>query len=80
MFLRLFERKNFLKIEEKNDAVPVGCGCGMVLDVINRNLPLGQATALFQSSVLFVTILSFFYLGLVCRYRWISVITGISQC
>ena len=58
----------------------LACGlAGMVFWALSiRNLPLGQATALFQSSALFVTILSPFLLGeLIGRYRWASVITGI---
>ena len=80
-FCVFLKGKNFLKIEEKKTMLfRLACGlAGMVFWMLSiRNLPLGQATALFQSSVLFVTILSPFLLGeLVCRYRWISVITGI---
>ncbi len=43
-----------------------------------RNLPLGQATALFQSLVIFVTILSPFLLQeTIGIYRWSSVISGL---
>ena len=43
-----------------------------------RNLPLGQATALFQSSVIFVTILSPFLLfERVGWFRWIAVVVGL---
>ena len=42
-----------------------------------RSLPFGQATALFQSSVIFVTIMSPFFLGeRVGVYRWSAVIVG----
>ena len=42
-----------------------------------RSLPFGQATALFQSSVIFVTIMSPFFLGeRVGVYRWSAVIAG----
>jgi len=42
-----------------------------------RLLPLGQATALFQSSVIFVTIFSPFLLGeRIGIYRWSAVVTG----
>lgn len=42
-----------------------------------RTMPLGQATALFQSSVIFVTLLSPFLLGeKVGVYRWSAVLTG----
>ena len=52
---------------------------GMVLWMLAiRNLPLGQATALFQSSVIFVTILSPFLLNEnVGFFRWSSVILGL---
>lgn len=44
-----------------------------------RLLPLGQATALFQSSVIFVTIFSPFLLGeRIGIYRWSAVVTGMS--
>lgn len=42
-----------------------------------RHIPIGLATALFQSSVLFVTLLSPFMLGeQVGKYRWSAVIMG----
>ena len=42
-----------------------------------RSLPFGQATALFQSSVIFVTMMSPFFLGeRVGVYRWSAVIVG----
>ncbi len=42
-----------------------------------RTMPLGQATALFQSSVIFVTLLSPLLLGeRVGIYRWSAVLTG----
>ena len=52
---------------------------GMVFWVLAiRNLPLGQATALFQSSAIFVTILSPFLLfEPVGIYRWASVLLGL---
>ncbi|MDB3929836.1 DMT family transporter [Paracoccaceae bacterium] len=52
---------------------------GMVLWMLAiRNLPLGQATALFQSSVIFVTLLSPFLLKEnVGFFRWSSVILGL---
>ena len=44
-----------------------------------RLLPLGQATALVQSSVIFVTILSPFLLGeRIGVYRWSAVVTGMA--
>ena len=52
---------------------------GMVFWVLAiRNLPLGQASALFQSSAIFVTILSPFLLfEPVGVYRWVSVLFGL---
>ena len=44
-----------------------------------RLLPLGQATALLQSAVIFITILSPFLLGeRIGIYRWSAVITGMT--
>jgi len=44
-----------------------------------RSMPLGQATALFQSSVIFVTLLSPFLLGeKVGIYRWSAVLAGMT--
>tara|TARA_B100001057_G_C22767438_1_gene918216 strand:+ start:107 stop:952 length:846 start_codon:yes stop_codon:yes gene_type:complete len=44
-----------------------------------RHMPLGMATALFQSSVIFITLLSPIFLGeRVGLYRWSAVLTGLS--
>ena len=44
-----------------------------------RHMPLGMATALFQSSVIFITLLSPIFLGeKVGLYRWSAVLTGLS--
>ena len=44
-----------------------------------RHMPLGMATALFQSSVIFVTLLSPIFLGeKVGLYRWSAVLAGLS--
>ena len=53
--------------------------CGMVFWFMSvRTMPFGQATAMFQSSVLFVTLLSPFFLGeRVGIYRWSAVIVGL---
>ena len=53
--------------------------CGIVFWFLSvRTIPLGQATALFQSSVLFVTMLSPFFLGeRVGIYRTSAVIFGL---
>ena len=56
-----------------------GC-CGMFLWFTSlRVMPFGMATALFQSSVLFVTLLSPFLLGeRVGLYRWTAVVAGLT--
>ena len=42
-------------------------------------MPLGMATALFQSSVIFITLLAPIFLGeKVGIYRWTAVITGLA--
>ena len=73
--------KSAFKIyQKKTMAIRIIFGfLGMVFWILAiRNLPLGQATALFQSSVIFVTILSPFLLKeTVGIYRWSSVVLGI---
>ena len=56
-----------------------GC-CGIVLWFLSlRSMPFGMATALFQSSVLFVTLLSPVVLGeRVGVYRWSAVVAGLT--
>lgn len=53
--------------------------CGILFWFLSiRTMPFGQATALFQSSVLFVTLASPFLLGeRVGIYRWSAVIIGL---
>ena len=66
-----------LRLSEKDNANENNfCIYGNVFWVeARRNLSLGQATALFQSSVIFVTILSPFLLQeTVGIYRWSSVV------
>ena len=70
----------FLITRKRALAVRIVFGfAGMVFWVTSvRNLPLGQATALFQSSVIFVTILSPFFLNEnIGFYRWGSVVFGL---
>ena len=81
LFAILGRGKAALKINEKRTMIfRVLCGLsGMSFWVLAiRNLPLGQATALFQSSVIFVTILSPFLLfERVGLYRWTAVVVGL---
>ena len=82
LFAILGRGKAALKIIEKRTMVlRVLCGLsGMLFWVLAiRNLPLGQAPALFQSSVIFVTILSPFLLfERVGWYRWTAVFVGLT--
>lgn len=54
--------------------------CGIILWFLSlRNMPFGLATALFQSSVIFITMMSPFLLKeKVGPYRWGAVIAGLS--
>ena len=54
--------------------------CGITFWFLSlRHLPLGMATALFQSSVIFITLLSPIFLGeKVGLYRWSAVLAGLS--
>ena len=56
-----------------------GC-CGITFWFLSlRHMPFGMATALFQSSVIFITLLSPIFLGeRVGLYRWSAVLTGLS--
>lgn len=53
--------------------------CGITFWFLSvRHIPIGLATSLFQSSVIFITILSPFFLGeRVGIYRWSAVIAGL---
>ena len=53
--------------------------CGIMFWFLSlRNMPLGLATTLFQSSVIFITLMSPFLLGeKVGVYRWSAVIAGL---
>ncbi|XDZ70539.1 DMT family transporter [Alphaproteobacteria bacterium LSUCC0744] len=57
----------------------LGC-CGIVFWFLSvRSMPLGMATALFQSSVIFITLLSPLLLGeKVGIYRWTAVVAGLT--
>ena len=56
----------------------LGC-CGIAFWFLSvRSMPLGMATALFQSSVIFITLLSPLLLGeKVGIYRWTAVVAGL---
>lgn len=74
-------RKAFHINARKTMAIRVCFGCAaMSLWFLSvRLLPLGQATALLQSSVIFVTICSPFLLGeRIGIYRWSAVIAGMT--
>lgn len=76
----LVRGRAFLKINERRTLmVRIGFGCIAMACWFTsiRLLPLGQATALLQSSVIFITILSPLLLGEVIGiYRWSAVVTG----
>ena len=72
----------FLQINQRRIMlfrVIFGC-CGITFWFLSiRTMPLGMATALFQSSVIFVTLLSpIFLCERVGLYRWSAVLTGLS--
>ena len=72
----------FLQINQRRIMlfrVVFGC-CGITFWFLSlRHMPLGMATALFQSSVIFITLLSPIFLGeRVGLYRWSAVLTGLS--
>ena len=76
----LVRGKSFLQINARRTLiVRIGFGCVAMACWFTsiRLLPLGQATALLQSSVIFITILSPLLLGEVIGiYRWSAVVTG----
>jgi len=76
----LVRSKSFLQINARRTLiVRIGFGCVAMACWFTsiRLLPLGQATALLQSSVIFITILSPLLLGEVIGiYRWSAVVTG----
>ena len=73
-------RSQFLQINAKwTLAIRIVFGCAAMACWFTsiRLLPLGQATALLQTSVIFVTILSPFLLGeRIGIFRWSAVVTG----
>ena len=75
-----FRGRNFLQINARRTLVvriAFGCVAMSLWFTSLRLLPLGQATALFQSSVIFVTIFSPLMLGeRIGIYRWSAVVTG----
>jgi len=76
----LVRGRSFLQINARRTLiVRIGFGCVAMACWFTsiRLLPLGQATALLQSSVIFITILSPLLLGEVIGiYRWSAVVTG----
>ena len=76
----LLRGRAFLQINARRPLmVRIGFGCIAMACWFTsiRLLPLGQATALLQSSVIFITILSPLLLGEVIGiYRWSAVVTG----
>ena len=76
----LVRGRAFLQINARRTLmVRIGFGCIAMACWFTsiRLLPLGQATALLQSSVIFITILSPLLLGEVIGiYRWSAVVTG----
>ena len=75
-----FRGRSFLQINARRTLVvriAFGCVAMSLWFTSLRLLPLGQATALFQSSVIFVTIFSPLMLGeRIGIYRWSAVVTG----
>lgn len=76
----LVRGRAFLQINARHTLiVRIGFGCVAMACWFTsiRLLPLGQATALLQSAVIFITILSPLLLGEVIGiYRWSAVVTG----
>lgn len=79
-FAWYMQGRDFLRINQRRTMVMrVFFGmCGILFWFLSiRTMPFGQATALFQSAVLFVTLASPFLLGeRVGIYRWSAVIIG----
>ena len=74
------EGRQFLQVNARRTLmvrIAFGCAAMTLWFTSLRLLPLGQATALFQSSVIFVTIFSPLMLGeRIGIYRWSAVVTG----
>ena len=82
LFFAIVARKSqFLKIEQKKTLllrIIFGLSGISFWFLAVRSMPLGQATTLFQSSVIFVTLLSPFLLNeKVGWFRWTAVLTGL---
>ena len=72
--------RRFLQVNARRTLmvrIAFGCAAMTLWFTSLRLLPLGQATALFQSSVIFVTVFSPLLLGeRIGIYRWSAVVTG----
>ena len=81
IFAIVARRSQFLKIEQKKTLllrIIFGLSGISFWFLAIRSMPLGQATTLFQSSVIFVTLLSPFLLNeKVGWFRWTAVLTGL---
>ena len=81
IFAIIARKSQFLKIEQKKTLllrIIFGLSGISFWFLAVRSMPLGQATTLFQSSVIFVTLLSPFLLNeKVGWFRWTAVLTGL---
>lgn len=81
IFAVVARKSQFLKIEQKKTLllrIIFGLSGISFWFLAVRSMPLGQATTLFQSSVIFVTLLSPFLLNeKVGWFRWTAVLTGL---
>jgi drug/metabolite transporter (DMT)-like permease len=81
VFAIIARKSHFLRIEQKKTLllrIIFGMSGISFWFLAVRSMPLGQATTLFQSSVIFVTLLSPFLLSeKVGRFRWTAVVTGL---
>ena len=81
IFAIVARKSQFLKIEQKKTLllrIIFGLSGISFWFLAVRSMPLGQATTLFQSSVIFVTLLSPFLLNeKVGWFRWTAVLTGL---
>jgi drug/metabolite transporter (DMT)-like permease len=81
IFAIIARKSQFLKIEQKKTLllrIIFGLSGISFWFLAVRSMPLGQATTLFQSSVIFVTLLSPFLLNeKVGWFRWAAVLTGL---
>ena len=81
IFAIVARKSQFLKIEQKKTLllrIIFGLSGISFWFLAIRSMPLGQATTLFQSSVIFVTLLSPFLLNeKVGWFRWAAVLTGL---